>query len=97
MCCCKLAASMSAYLEVHEVYKELMVWGVLGAPSACVSLALAYARSVHMYLLGKQVKHAVATDEAEECTQDILSLIQARQVPSDSTMPLLIHDVRKNL
>lgn len=50
--------------------------------------------SVHMYLLGKQVRHTVATDEAEECTRDILSLIETQQVPSDSTMPLLIHDGR---
>ncbi|CDJ56416.1 hypothetical protein, conserved [Eimeria maxima] len=48
--------------------------------------------SVHMYLLGKQVKHSVATDEAEECTRDVLALIEARHVPADSTMPLLIHD-----
>ncbi|CDJ48404.1 hypothetical protein, conserved [Eimeria brunetti] len=48
--------------------------------------------SVHMYLLGKQVKHSVATDEAEECTRDVLALIEAREVPADSTMPLLIHD-----
>ena len=46
-----------------------------------------------MYLLGKQVKHSVATDEAEECTRDVLALIEAREVPADSTMPLLIHDV----
>lgn len=50
-------------------------------------------RSVHMYLLGKQVKHSVATDEADECTRDVMALIEAREVPADSTMPLLIHDV----
>ncbi|CDJ69760.1 hypothetical protein, conserved [Eimeria necatrix] len=50
--------------------------------------------SVHMYLLGKQVKHSVATDEADECTRDVMALIEAREVPADSTMPLLIHDGR---
>lgn len=46
-----------------------------------------------MYLLGKQVKHCVATDESPDCTRDILSLINSRQVPCDSSMPLLLHDV----
>ncbi|KAL8431374.1 hypothetical protein ACSSS7_005312 [Eimeria intestinalis] len=50
--------------------------------------------SVHMYLLGKQVRHTVATDEAPSCTRDILALLEAGEVPSDSTMPLLIHEGR---
>lgn len=99
--CFTACAESTSIFTLHPGYSLHLIIACTACADVCISASgrlpagfvFLTLRSVHMYLLGKQVKHSVATDEADECTRDVMALIEAREVPADSTMPLLIHDV----